>query len=234
MDPFRFKKFKLYHHRSPMKIGVDSMLLGSWTEVKDAKSVLDIGTGCGLLSFMCAQKNDHCVVEGIDINSDAIIEAEENRALSPWPDRINFKKQDLKLFNPTLKYDVIISNPPFFNKESLHSSNNARAKARHTIELELEDIFDFAFRHLSEEGTLNMVLPYHEYEKVQKLAFNNGLKVQRLSIVKPKEHKPAHRVLLELGKTTKQPKVDEIIIRKLDGGYTKTYKILTEAYYQYG
>ena len=214
-----------------MQIGVDSMMLGAWTETQKINKILDVGTGCGLLTFMCAQRNQECEIHGIDISKEAIEEAEENRLNSPWPEQISFWHKNLKSFEPPVKYDLIISNPPFFNKQSLQSVDEARAKARHSSELCLVDIFNFASQNLSEDGKFSMVLPYQEFDAVQQLAFQYKFKIQRLSTVKPKEHKPPHRILLQLGREAKDLDVTEITIRRLDGSYTDSYKKLTHEYY---
>lgn len=214
-----------------MQIGVDSVLLGSWVRTNFANRILDIGAGCGLLSFMCAQQNPNSKVTGIDISSKAIEEAELNRKNSEWADRMDFHERDVRLYQPTMSYDLIISNPPFFNEENMLSADEERARARHTLELKLSDIFEFASQYLADKGTLNMVLPYHEYGDVMRMAIQYGFKVQRLCVVKPKEHKPAHRLLLEVGRYGNQPEVEEVIIRKLDNTYTNHYKDLTKDFY---
>jgi len=154
-----------------------------------------------------------------------------DRLKSPWPEQISFWQKNLKSFEAPVKYDLIISNPPFFNKHSLQSLDEARAKARHNSELCLNDIFDFASENLSEKGKFSLVLPYQEFEAVQQLAVQHNFKIQRLSTVKPVEHKPPHRILLQVGRLEKELDVTEITIRRLDGSYTDSYKRLTEDYY---
>lgn len=220
------------HASSPMQIGVDSMLLGAWTDVSNCKNVLDIGTGCGILTFMCAQNNDEAQYKGIDISESAINEANENRINSPWSDNIDFSLENLKAFTPNQSLDLIITNPPFFNKESLVSPNAKRANARHMIELELEDIFKFANNHLAENGRLSMVLPFEEFQKVQQMTCKYKFRINRLATVKPKEGKDAHRILVEIGSDPLKLDVSEIVIRDTDNTYTPAYRQLTQPYYR--
>ncbi len=232
MEPFQFKKFSLKHGLSPMQIGVDSMLLGAWTDVSNCKKVLDIGTGCGILSFMCAQSNENAHITGIDISDSAVLEANENRINSPWSNNIHFELGNLKNYVPKQRFDLIITNPPFFNKQSLQSPNSERAKARHMEELELEDIFKFTHEHLAPNGRLSMVLPFDEFQKVQQMTCKYKFRINRLATVKPKVEKDAHRILVEIGTDPNKLDVSELVIRDLDNTYTPEYQALTQDFYR--
>ena len=232
MEPFEFKNFKLKHDKSPMPIGVDSMLLGAWAKAHSAQRILDIGCGCGILSVMCAQENRNCFITGIDISESAIEEAEYNRLNSPWPDQMEFKLADLKEYQPNTKIDYIISNPPFFNVGNLQNKDKETANARHQNELSIEDIFKFANEHLSDNGVLSMVLPYHQFELVQQMTSKYHFVFNRLTTVKPKEHKPVNRILVEIGKKAAPVSVDELIVRRLTDDYTQEYKQLTSKFYK--
>lgn len=230
-QPFIFKHFHLQHHQSPMPIGVDSMLLGSWVDCSNAKTILDIGTGCGLLAFMCAQRNAETRIIGIDISEEAIVEAEENRLSSPWPKRMRFIQKDLLHYKLDNSIDLIISNPPFFDSKNMVSPNEERALARNQIALDLKDIFTFAQSHLSPNGKLALVLPIDAFEKIESLTNHFKLSIHRNCTIFPKANKPAHRMLLEITKSKKPVINSAMKIRTETGAYTDEYKILTQEFY---
>ena len=111
--PFHFKHFSLFHHRSTMKVGTDAILLGCWVEVRPTDVVLDIGTGCGLLPLMLAQKGVG-QVDAVDIDAASIEEASVNFQASQWRDQLKAYCTDIVDFQTEKRYDLIVSNPPFF------------------------------------------------------------------------------------------------------------------------
>jgi tRNA1Val (adenine37-N6)-methyltransferase len=232
MEPFHFKHFSLEHGSSPMPIGVDSVLLGSWVQLNRVKNILDIGTGCGLLSFMCAQKNSNCNIIGIDISQSAIDEAVENAKSFPLSKKIGFKQISLIEYTPEYKIDFIISNPPFFDKQSQQSKIEARANARHNNSLNLADLFDFASHHLSSQGKMALVLPIINLEEVIELSSQLDLHLTRLATVFPKVGKSPHRIAIEVSRTNTQLQESDIFIRDEKGKYTTQYIALTEDFYR--
>lgn len=113
---FRFKQFTVIQNKAAMKVGTDGVLLGSWVDVESVERVLDIGTGSGLIALMIAQRNSTCIVDAIDIDGGACIQANENFKMSMWGRRLNVFNLDLQHFSSTQtgKYDLIVCNPPFF------------------------------------------------------------------------------------------------------------------------
>ena len=114
---FRFKKFRVINDKTAMKVGTDGVLLGAWCDVSAATSVLDVGAGCGLIALMIAQRNDHAMIDAIDIDCCAVEEAYINFHDSPWGGRLNVREADFNIFANSCvkKYDLIVSNPPFFS-----------------------------------------------------------------------------------------------------------------------
>ena len=123
MGVFRYKQFNIRQDNTAMKIGTDGTLLGAWVDVGDAKTILDIGTGTGVIALMTAQRNLHAKVTAVEINQDAMIDAAFNIQESPWADRVELINTSLQLFQPNAKFDVLVSNPPFF-ENSFKSRNS--------------------------------------------------------------------------------------------------------------
>ena len=134
---FQFKRFTVYHDRCAMKVGTDGVLLGAWTDVSSSQQILDIGTGTGLIALMLAQRNVTAHITAIDIDEEAIEQAQGNIAASPWKNRIEVMKQDFCQYSANRLFDTIVSNPPYFN-QSLKGPDSQRNTARHTDSLELQ------------------------------------------------------------------------------------------------
>ena len=130
---FTFKQFHVQHDRCAMKVGTDGVLLGCWTDVPAAGSVLDIGTGSGLIALMIAQRTN-AQIDAIDIASDAYEQACINFAQSPWNERLKAYIASIQEWQHEALYDLIISNPPYFNN-SLKNPDKGRELARHTDSL---------------------------------------------------------------------------------------------------
>ena len=138
---FKFKQFTIWHDKCAMKVGTDGALLGAWAAPKEARNILDIGTGTGLVALMLAQRCQ-AFIDAIDIDADACLQAEENVARSPFADRIRVHCCALNDFHPSAPshYDLIVSNPPYFH-QALKCPDPKRNRARHTDTLSLEELF---------------------------------------------------------------------------------------------
>ena len=137
---FNFKQFTVYQDKCAMKVEIDGVLLGSWTPINDAKKILDIGTGTGLIALMLAQRSDAEIL-GIDIDNNAFLQATENIKNAPWSNRITLIENSIQEFSEstTMRFDLIVSNPPYF-VDSFKSPSESRTKARHTDFLLHEDL----------------------------------------------------------------------------------------------
>ncbi len=232
MGVFRFKQFNIRQDNTAMKIGTDGTLLGAWVDVEQAKNILDIGTGTGVIGLMTAQRNSDAKITAIEINEDAMVDASFNIVESPWSDRVSLIHTSLQDYKPKIKFEVIVSNPPFFEK-SLKSNSDNRNNARHTDSLHYTDILKFAQSHLQTDGVLALILPVENAEKCIEIANDFGLHLKRKCWVKPVPHKPAHRIVFELT-NTKQENVAEnelIVETGKRHDYTADYIALTNAFY---
>ncbi|WP_276498156.1 tRNA1(Val) (adenine(37)-N6)-methyltransferase [Pontibacter litorisediminis] len=175
---FQFKQFRVEQDRCAMKVCTDSCVFGAYVEVGAAQRILDIGAGTGLLSLMVAQRSK-ASIDAVEINPEAQQQAQENFAASPWANQLQLHPQSLQEFarQERPKYDVILSNPPFF-LSSLKSPDAAKNTAKHTGELLFEDILYFAQQHLTEHGKLYLLLPPTEASYFAGLARASDLYLQ--------------------------------------------------------
>jgi tRNA1Val (adenine37-N6)-methyltransferase len=216
-----------------MKVGTDGVLLGAWVNTDKAGRILDIGTGTGLIALMMAQKSV-ALIDAVEIDESAYLQAIENIKASSWKGRINIYKESFQNFaeKTTKQYDIIVSNPPFFSK-SLKPGNQQRHHARHDTNLPLAELSENAPGMLKKSGCLNLILPFPLKDEIIKNFETNGLFLVRKQLIRPKPNKPAKRILLEFSKI-KKPLINEkdITIEKdKRHDYTKEYIELTKEFY---
>ena len=229
--PFHFRHFSLFHHRSTMKVGTDSILLGCWVEVRPTDVVLDVGTGCGLLPLMLAQKGV-AQVDAVDIDAASVEEASINFEASQWRGQLKAYCIDIVDFQPNKKYDLIISNPPFFNRFSKCDSVR-KSRARHNdAGLSYATICQVVRRVLKPDGRLSVVLPFEVSEEFLKTAENYGIFLHKRLTIIPIDGKEPNRVNLELGFEKGREVCEEsFVIRDTDKHFTAQYKEFLKDYY---
>ncbi len=232
---FHFKDFSIAQDRALMKVGTDGVLLGAWVEPGRAQTILDIGTGTGLIAGMLAQRTTDASITGIEIDEGSARQAAENMAATPWSERIRIVHISLQDFADTsdLSFDLIVSNPPFFTG-GIQSPDPGRNSVRHTVSLSHTQLLETAVRLLRQEtGRLALILPHTEGNALIALARRYDLYVQRCTRVHPTKQLPAHRLLLELGGIPTDDAVPEELVIQ-EGGrneWTSAYSKLTEQFY---
>lgn len=229
---FEFKHFTVYHDRCAMKVGTDGVLLGAWVDVTDSKKVLDVGTGSGLIALMVAQRNTRCIIDAIDVDSDAVVQTEINVRKSPFNQRINCKRisvQDLAR-NCNQKYDTIVSNPPFF-AQSLKSPDSRRTMARHTDSLSVDELVRAASLLLSDNGYFSVIYPYGVKEIILGEAARAGLYPLRIMNILPTPISIPKRVMIEFGKTKTIARENELIIETERHIYSPEFRELAKDFY---
>jgi len=229
---FEFKQFTIKQDRSAMKVGTDAVLLGAWVDCKGAGSILDIGTGTGVIALMLAQKCN-VNIDAIEIDEASYSQAQENILNSKWKDRIKIYHTSLQGFAASLsvKYDLIVSNPPYFI-DSSKASGMERTKARHTDMLPFDQFVNAAKNLLSPKGSLCIILPVKESELFRELAEAKGLHLSKLTRVKTTADKPEKRLLMQFAFKPKGFSEDFIVIEKDERhSYTDEYKEMTKDYY---
>ena len=229
--PFHFKHFSLYHHRSTMKVGTDAILLGRWTEVKPTDVVLDIGTGCGLLPLMLSQKGV-AHVDAVDIDKASIEEAKVNFEASQWHEHLKAFCIDIVDFQTDKKYDLIVSNPPYFNRFSKCDSER-KSRARHNdAGLSYATICQEVGRLMQPDGRYALVLPADVSMEFLDAAERYGLYLHKRMTIVPIAGKEPNRVNLELGfEKSDNIFVETFVIRDADKRFTAQYNEFLKDYY---
>lgn len=219
-----------------MKVTTDACLFGAWVAAylsersNHETSILDIGTGTGLLSLMIAQKTN-ASIEAIELDEQAAIQARENVEASPWGNRIEVLAKDLRHFSPVKKYDQIIVNPPFYEKEipSTHPGKNA---AHHGEGLLLGELFDWVKMNLKMEGRFHALLPYKRKQEIQALLKKAGLFAEEWVVIKPTSQALPSRVLIRA--TFEEPLAvleSEQVITVAANQYSSFFRELLSDYY---
>ncbi len=228
---FRFKQFSVLNHKSAMKVGTDGVLLGAWADVNEAQSVLDVGTGTGLIALMLAQR---CMAEivGIEIEPNAAEEAQINFYESPWNDRLRVEMIDFVEYADTCtsQFDVIVSNPPYF-VNSLECDDEKRQKARHTSSLSYENLISGAVSLLNDNGHLCLITPSDVENLIENIVTKNKCYIINKVYVCPIVGGEAKRILWKISKTEEKCETSRLEIEKARHEYTDDYISLTKDYY---
>lgn len=228
---FRFKQFAVVNDRTAMKVGTDGVLLGAWCPVAGARRVLDVGTGCGVIALMIAQRNSHAVIDAIDIDQDAIIEAAFNFESSPWAQRLSAIECDFNSMDESARYDLIVSNPPYFTNGIL-PTGDARTVARHTSSLTYDQLIRGASQHLTGDGALALISPTDAEIDIIEAATFASLPVRTKTRVLPVEGANPKRTLWLLSRNEAFPYLENTLtIARNDGSFTREYIELTGDFY---
>ena len=228
---FRFKHFTICDEGTAMKVGTDGVLLGAWADVAEDRSILDVGTGSGIIALMAVQRNATAYITAVDIDADAVAQAQTNILATPWHNRIACKHLDIKAFTSDAKFDHIISNPPYF-VEKTHSPNAQRSLARSAESLPFRVLVESAERLLNVGGKLSVVLPTESALLFRYEAFER-LWLSRLCSVVTVEGDAPKRTLMEFVYADKplMPRCEELVIQQRDGSYSPKYRELTKDFY---
>ena len=234
MSPFQFKQFSLEQDRCAMKVGTDGVLLGAWTPLENNPfSVLDIGTGTGLIALMLAQRSQAEQIDALEIDEEAYEQSVDNFENSPWSDRLFCFHAGLDEFveEPEDEYDLIVSNPPFYS-EDYKTESKQRDKARFQDALPFEDLIEAAALLLSDNGILSVIIPFKEEQRFLDLAKEVDLFPIKITRVKGTPTTEIKRSLMAFGRTAISIiEIDELIIETARHIYTSPYIELTQDFY---
>ncbi len=234
MSVFQFKQFSVNQDQTAMKIGTDGVLLGAWTPIENnPKSVLDIGTGTGIIALMLAQRSNAEQIDALEIDESAYEQTVENFENSPWGDRLFCFHAGLDEFvdDTEDEYDLIVSNPPFYSEE-YRSENEQRDLARFQGAMPFEELVEAADLLLSENGIFSVIIPFNEEDRFIELCEEVELFPIKVTRVKGSPNTKIIRSLLafkryELAVLT----ADELVIEISRHEYTPEYVSLTKDFY---
>lgn len=231
--PFHFKQFSVLQEQSTMKVGTDGILLGTWADVNGCSSILDIGTGTGVIAIMLAQRNTTAKIHAIEVDDKACKEAQVNMQSCPWKDRLEAIPMLIQHYakEASQKYDLIVSNPPFFSGGTF-SKNQDRNSVRHTIKLPHGDLLAAVRTLLKREGKFCVILPYLEGLRFQELARTYHLYCTKIVQVRPKAASGIERLLMQFERSQKILEKEELIIQKGEANdWTEDFIQLGSAFY---
>lgn len=227
---FQFKQFTIKQDRCAMKVGTDGVLLGAWVNPDSSRAILDIGTGTGLIALMLAQRSD-ALIEAIEIDQAACEQAMENVRNAPWSGRVKVIHSSLQDFRPGHRYDLIVTNPPYFI-DSYLASDEARNMARQAgISLTYHELLQGVVRLLHGTGRFCVILPYREAQIFRDIAEQNGLFCNILVNVKTGNDKPFKRVLMEFSRVEQELEEKELVLHSREREFTPEFRLLTQSYY---
>lgn len=231
---FSFKQFTIHQERCAMKVCTDACLFGAWVANRagkedSIKNILDIGTGTGLLGLMLAQKNT-ASVDAVELDAGAAAQASENFNTSPWKERLQVFNSGIETFDCSKKYDLIISNPPFF-EDDLKSVNEQRNAAMHSTTLNLEALLVQIERLLKTGGFAAVLIPYHRSGYFEKLLAEKNFFVHELMHVKQSVKHDFFRSQYYFSREPAKKEITELAIRNGEGEYSVAFTDLLKDYY---
>ncbi|HVN56933.1 MAG TPA: methyltransferase [Bacteroidales bacterium] len=231
-DFFNFKQFTVRQKNAAFKVGTDGVLLGACADLGNAASILDIGTGTGLIALMCAQRSDAEII-AIEPDHASFLQAKENFESSPWRERLSAVNSDLEKFagDTRKKFDVIISNPPYF-RNSLINPEPGKARLRHAFSLSSDDLLENSVLILAPEGSLQVILPYEEGTIFMTEASGKGLFCNSMIKVKATPQGKVIRLIMKFETVKRKPHESFLAIETgTRHSYTREYMELTREYY---
>lgn len=230
---FKFKEFEVHQDRCAMKVGTDGVLLGAWTSlVHNPESILDIGTGTGVIGLQLAQRNSTASIDAVEIDDDAFEQCVENFENSPWGDRLFCYHASAQEFAQEMDeaYDLIVSNPPFYS-EDYKTASEARDMARFNDALPFEHLVGCVYNLLSEDGIFALILPKKEEDSFIAMASEAGLFPKRICRVKGNLNSQEKRSLIEFSFRKTETEITSLTIEIERHQYTEAYKNLVQDFY---
>ncbi len=240
---FSFKQFTIHQDRCAMKVCTDACLFGAWvadmispekspgSNTSKFQNILDIGTGTGLLSLMLAQQTTGDI-DAIELNPDAAMQARENFAVSPWAARLHIFQTNVLDFLPEKKYQLIISNPPFFESD-LHSGDAAKNAAKHDTTLTLDQLVKIISNNISDSGIAAILVPWQRTVYEEELIAAAGFHLHQKARVRQTSAHGYFRSMLLFSKREAKVKNQDIVIHDAERKYTAEFTALLKGYYLY-
>lgn len=230
-DHFEFKQFTVWQSSCSQKVSTDACIFGAWTarHARPSGTALDIGAGTGLLMLMLAQQHD-VDIDGVEIEPECFGQMKENISKSKWANRLRAILGDVKEMNEPGRYDLVISNPPFYENQ-LSSPNEVRNLAWHSSKLSLEELFSNALSLLAHTGQFALIIPYVRKDELVGLARNAGLFPSRSLSVRHTLAHPFTRYMVMYSKKEVEPIIEILNIKTEEGNYSEEMLQLMGEYY---
>lgn len=234
---FRFKQFTVHQEHCAMKVCTDACIQGAFTAqyLSDnditVPAILDIGAGTGLLSLMLAQEVAGNIT-AIELDEEAAKQATANFMASPWDDRLQLIRNDIRKMEKTREYDFIITNPPFY-EDALKSGHEGKDRAMHATSLGYSELIAAIDLHLSPQGEVSLLLPYQSFEAFHGLALAAGLHLKQALYIRQSEQHGFFRVVGILSRQPVNTVVTEMAIHDSNRKYTPLFAQLLQPYYLY-
>ncbi len=230
---FQFKQFKVEQQNAAMKVCTDACIFGAYISkhcpLQYPAKVLDIGTGTGLLSLMYAQ-NNFIDIDAIDIDAASASQASINFSNSPWPSLFNGVCADIKNWHPNYKYNLILSNPPFYESD-LKTADTRRNTALHSTALSLKELLIYISKSLTSNGVAAILLPPGRKQEFDKLTAALHLYAQQILSLYKKDNTPQFRFVAIITTQPRNTVYESLIISEKEGSYTTDFIALLQAYY---
>ncbi|WP_295771541.1 methyltransferase [uncultured Mucilaginibacter sp.] len=202
MSIFHFKQFSVDQTGCAMKVNTDGVLLGAIADASRAETILDIGTGTGLIALMLGQRFEQAYISAVELDATAAQTAESNFAASSFASRVEVHAQSFQQYftlNPEKRFDIIVSNPPFYI-QSLPSAGAQKTLAKHADDNFFGELISNSARHLNDDGVLWLILPLATSTLVKQLALSKELYLQSVVSIHSYPHSDAHREILAFGR----------------------------------
>lgn len=227
MKPFKFQQFSIAQSKDVFRVGTDGVLLGALSDVSEAKKVLEVGTGTGIISLMLAQRNPSAEVTAIDLDIDPAELAGRNFFNSPFAERLKVVQSDFKEFIADEKFDFIVSNPPFFEKNQ--SAKDVMARQR--VELDFIDLIKKSAELISDNGIFSVIIPFHSGEEFVLISKGYQLHLIRKVTIYGIKNSTPKRLVLEFSKQSKPLLEEDFIIENSPRVYSEQYLELTKDFH---
>ena len=231
---FQFKQFTIHQDQCAMKVCTDACILGAWfaAKVPEYCTILDIGSGTGLLMMMLAQRT-RSEIQGIEIDLSSFKQLRENIQQNGWKERLKVFPGDARTYSFPSRYEFIITNPPFFENDLPSDAENEQV-AKHSKHLTLEELIRVIDTNLEPHGSFGILLPYHRWEYFDQLARQYGFSLVETLMVKQSPRHNFFRSILHFSRAKENfsPRF-ELMIQQEDGSYTEDFIELMKDYYLY-
>lgn len=230
---FHCKQFSIHQQQSAMKVTEVAAIFGAWLSQKlNCNKVLDVGSGTGLLSFMIAQKKNDCLIQGIDIHLPSVEESIFNLQTLSFPHQIQFLHKDINTFSPTILFDAIVCNPPFFENQ-LKAYSQEKQIAWHSLNFSLENLFIKSQTLLNKNGLLAILIPINRKAEIDKLALQYFCCKSDILYIHHNIESEAKYCCVILNKEATILNQSHLYIRNIDKSYHNSFVAFLKDYYLY-